>query len=208
MTRPPRRRLPNRAARRADVLRALADAAKELVCDGETFADLSVERLSRQAGISRASFYLYFEDKGELVRGWHDLVDESAQEILKNWWHATAPSQTLIADVFSRMQRLHRDSRVALVAIEEMTASYPDLRRVRDATFRRRHDALHAHIIDGQAGGWVDPDIDAATTAAWLAAMVDRVMQLVAPTTDDDSDLYLTGADIIWQTLYRLPRRQ
>src|SRR5215212_8226744 len=136
MTRPPRRRLPNRAARRADILRALADAAKDLVCDGETFADLSVERLSRQAGISRASFYLYFEDKGELFLGWHDLVDESAQEIVEKWWHAA---------------------------------------------------------------GWVDPDIDADTTAAWLTAMVDRVMQLVAPTADDDSDLYLTGADIIWQ---------
>src|SRR5215212_7852545 len=114
MTRPPRRRLPNRAARRADILRALADAAKDLVCDGETFADLSVERLSRQAGISRASFYLYFEDKGELVRGWHDLFDEGAQEILENWWLARAPSEVFIADVFARMQRLHRESRFAL----------------------------------------------------------------------------------------------
>ncbi|PQM45173.1 hypothetical protein C1Y40_04660 [Mycobacterium talmoniae] len=76
MSREARRQLPNRAARRVDTLGALADAAAACVDEDNTsFAELSVERLARRAGISRASFYLYFEDKGELVRGWHQEFD-------------------------------------------------------------------------------------------------------------------------------------
>ena len=33
-----------------------------------SFTELSVDRLATEAGISRASFYIYFEDKGHLLR--------------------------------------------------------------------------------------------------------------------------------------------
>ncbi|WP_237156519.1 helix-turn-helix domain-containing protein [Mycobacteroides franklinii] len=69
MSKQARRQLPNRTARRNDTLAALAVAAASCA-DGNqsSFANLTVDRLARRAGISRASFYIYFEDKAELVR--------------------------------------------------------------------------------------------------------------------------------------------
>ena len=48
--------------------RRLLDATERLMRDGASFTELSVDRLSTEAGISRASFYIYFEDKGQLLR--------------------------------------------------------------------------------------------------------------------------------------------
>ena len=61
--------------------RRLLDATERLMRDGASFTELSVDRLSTEAGISRASFYIYFEDKGHLLRRlagqvFADLADE------------------------------------------------------------------------------------------------------------------------------------
>ena len=48
--------------------RRLLDATERLMRDGASFTELSVDRLSSEAAISRASFYIYFEDKGHLLR--------------------------------------------------------------------------------------------------------------------------------------------
>src|ERR1700739_1830097 len=57
-----------REQRRAQMERRLLDATERLMRDGASFTELSVDRLSNEAGISRASFYIYFEDKGHLLR--------------------------------------------------------------------------------------------------------------------------------------------
>lgn len=57
-----------REQRREQMERRLLDATERLMRDGASFTELSVDRLSGEAGISRASFYIYFEDKGHLLR--------------------------------------------------------------------------------------------------------------------------------------------
>ena len=51
-----------RQQRREQMERRLLDATERLMGEGASFTELSVERLSTEAGISRASFYIYFED--------------------------------------------------------------------------------------------------------------------------------------------------
>ena len=58
----------NRQERRDQIERRLLDATERLMNDGASFTELSVDRLATEAGISRASFYIYFEDKGYLLR--------------------------------------------------------------------------------------------------------------------------------------------
>ena len=57
-----------RQERREQIERRLLDATERLMADGASFTELSVDRLATEAGISRASFYIYFEDKGHLLR--------------------------------------------------------------------------------------------------------------------------------------------
>ena len=49
-----------REQRREQMERRLLDATERLMRDGASFTELSVDRLSGEAGISRASFYIYF----------------------------------------------------------------------------------------------------------------------------------------------------
>jgi len=48
--------------------RRLLEVVQQLLDEGESFTEMSVERLVSEAGISRSTFYVYFEDKGDLLR--------------------------------------------------------------------------------------------------------------------------------------------
>ena len=70
-----------RPATKADLL----DAAKRLLSGGASVAALSVERIVEEAGMSRATFYLHFRDKTELVAAlaedqvaWRDQIGAEA----------------------------------------------------------------------------------------------------------------------------------
>jgi AcrR family transcriptional regulator len=45
----------------------IVEAFERLLSGGESFTTISVEQLAREAGIGRATFYLHFRNKGELV---------------------------------------------------------------------------------------------------------------------------------------------
>ncbi len=56
-----------RRARRAAVQARVMDATEQLLREGHTYADLSIEAIAARAGISRTTFYDYFEDKRQLL---------------------------------------------------------------------------------------------------------------------------------------------
>lgn len=203
-----RRQRTSRTARRKSTLEALAIAAEYLTEQTGSFAALSVERLSRQAGISRASFYLYFEDKGELVRGWLDAFDREVNRLLDSWFGESAPSHEYLARTFASLEKLHRENRFILSAAEEMAAHDATLRQDREEAHRQRRVALRRHITRGQRNGWIDPDLASGATADWLIAMIDRVMRHVAPSSCSALALSATGADVVWRVLYSFPTRR
>jgi AcrR family transcriptional regulator len=45
----------------------LVEAFERLLARGESFTTISVEELAREAGMARATFYLHFRNKGQLV---------------------------------------------------------------------------------------------------------------------------------------------
>ena len=76
----------NRAQRRESVQAELLGAVERLLERGESYTELSVERLVAEAGVSRSTFYVYFEDKGHLLR---ELTDEVLEQMLSStraWW--------------------------------------------------------------------------------------------------------------------------
>ncbi|HEY5854151.1 MAG TPA: helix-turn-helix domain-containing protein, partial [Aldersonia sp.] len=63
-----RRQHTTRAQRRAAIEQAMLAATERLMESGTSFTELSVDRLASEAGISRPTFYVYFEDKGDVLR--------------------------------------------------------------------------------------------------------------------------------------------
>lgn len=100
-----------RQPERQDALeRRLFDATEQLIGEGASFAEISVERLAARAGISRSTFYVHFQDKGELARKLAATVLTQLGEMAQRWWHgaehadraALREAITAIVDVYRR----------------------------------------------------------------------------------------------------------
>src|ERR1700744_6699622 len=76
----------SRQERRDQIERRLLGAPERLMRGGASFTELSVDRLSTEAGMSRANFYIYFEDKGDLLRRLAGQVFGDLAEGAERWW--------------------------------------------------------------------------------------------------------------------------
>ncbi|OBG93469.1 TetR family transcriptional regulator [Mycobacterium sp. E3251] len=194
-----------RQQRREQIERRLLDATERLMRDGASFTELSVDRLSSAAGISRASFYIYFEDKGHLLRRLANQVFADLAESADRWWSVAGRHDP--ADVRAAMDAIiasYRRHQPVLVALNEM-AGYDPLVA---ATYRNLLTAVTGRmtrvIEEGQADGSIRPELPAATTANALTWMVERSCQQNLPVNprDYDAELAATLTEIVWGALY------
>jgi AcrR family transcriptional regulator len=197
-----------RQERREQIERRLLDATERLMRDGASFTELSVDRLSTEAGISRASFYIYFEDKGHLLRRLAGQVFTDLADSADRWWRVAArrdPEDARAA--LGRIIATYRRHQPVLVALNEMAGYDP----VVGATYRNLLTAITGRmtrlIEDGQADGSIRAELPAATTASALTWMVERACQQNLPTAPEsyDAELAATLAEITWNTLYLKP---
>ena len=72
-----RRRPAGRETRRDDARARLLAVVERLLADGESYTEISIERMVAEAGMARSTFYVYFADKGDLLRAWFaGITDE------------------------------------------------------------------------------------------------------------------------------------
>lgn len=205
---PQQKREQSRQQRREEMERRLLDATERLMLGGASFTELSVDRLSTEAGISRASFYIYFEDKGHLLRRLAGQVFADLADSANRWWSVAGRRDP--ADVRAAMTGLvasYRRHQPVLVALNEMSAYDP----VVGATYGNLLTAVTARLTrvieEGQADGSIRPELSAATAASALTWMAERACQQNLPGAPDsyDAELATTLSEIIWATLYLKP---
>jgi AcrR family transcriptional regulator len=198
----------NRQERREQLERRLLDATERLMRDGASFTELSVDRLSSEAGMSRANFYIYFEDKGHLLRRLADQVFSDLADGAERWWGVAWRHDP--DDVRAGMAAIiasYRRHQPVLVALNEM-AAYDSLV---GATYRNLLTAITARLTrvieDGQADGSIRDELPAATAASALTWMVERVCQQNLPNNlpTYDAELAATLTEIVWGALYLTP---
>ena len=194
-----------RQERRGQIERKLLDATERLMADGASFTELSVDRLATEAGMSRASFYIYFEDKGHLLRRLAGQVFDDLAGAAEQWWSVSGRRDP--ADVLAAMTALvatYRRHQPLLVALNEM-AGYD---AAVGATYREILAAiatrLAAVITKGQDDGFIRRGLAAQTAATSLTWMVERTCQQGLPGTPEsgDGELVATLTQIIWGALY------
>jgi AcrR family transcriptional regulator len=197
-----------RRERREQIERRLLDATERLMRDGASFTELSVDRLSGEAGMSRASFYVYFADKGDLLCRLAGQVFADLAAGAQRWWSVAWQHDP--RDVRAAMTAIvasYRRHQPLLVALSE-TSGYDPLV---GATYRDQLTALSqrlARVIeDGQAEGSIRRALPATITASALTWMVERTCQQNLPGSPPayDVELAATLAEIVWSALYLEP---
>lgn len=197
-----------RQQRREDIERRLLDATERLMQDGASFTELSVDRLATEAGMSRANFYIYFQDKGDLVRHLAGQVFGDLAESAELWWGVASRRDP--RDVHAAMTSIiagYRRHQPVLVALNEMAGYDPLV----SSTYRDLLTSITARLTtvieDGQADGTIRRELPAATSASALCWMVERACQQNLPhkPPEYDAELAQSLTEIVWGALYLSP---
>ena len=176
-------------------------AAVELLHDeGFAFGDMSVERLITAAGVTRSTFYSYFEDKDALLR---DLAGSVLDDLLAPW-QSIRPDGSKedlrrgIDEIFAK----YRAHRVVMLAIDEPSPG-GSAEREFTALMGRSAAEVSRYIRAGQSSGIVDKDLNAKATATLLMWMSERgLAKMVAEARPGDLDgLGEALTEIFWRTL-------
>jgi AcrR family transcriptional regulator len=194
----------SRSDRRAEWDGRFLAGIEKLLNEGNAFTDLSVDRLAAAAGTTRATFYVYYEDKGHLLRQLSRHVMVELQQAARQWWESSAlrDSRNLLAAMNAIISSYRRHQALFSAVVE--AAGY-------DASVASDYQALMADyeaatqevIEQGRSAGTVR-DLPASEAACALVWMVERTcyQTVRSSTPDNDEQLATALAEIIWRTLY------
>ena len=194
----------DRKDQRARVLAALLEATESLLAEGGSYTELSVETLSRAAGISRSTYYLYFRDKGQLLSALTQFIAEEMIDTSRRWWEiapACTPDQ-LRAAMFETMKIYQRHQ--AIFAALAETASYdPAVNKCFDGLLSIMANRSLQSIHAGKRSGTVRQKVNEDSFMA-LIWMAERVAYRWVR-NGSEAGLHRAAdiiSDLLWHSLY------
>lgn len=195
----------SRGERRDQLRDRLLTAVEKLLADGESFTELSVERLASEAGVSRSTFYVYFEDKGELLRAWFVEIFGRVEGAARQWYGLTGDfTQADLRTALAHLVHTYRPHTMLMSAVVDASGYDPSVRELVARMMERNTASMRKHIRTGQAAGAVNPELLPGETAAWLTWMAERGFhQLVRGAPDAEVERLIDAyTSIVWNTLY------
>jgi AcrR family transcriptional regulator len=183
-------------------------AATRLLQADQSYTELSVEQVLREAGISRATFYAHFGNKGELLSALAEDVIDSMLTSAAPWWTVSGrPDEDALAGMVATITDAYLGRHAVMAAVVEVATYDIAVRTQLHRLVNRSIDALAQHISTGQDLGFVDPDHDPARVAGWIVWMTERgLYKLVRTAEPDQRRRYLTAlTHTIWNALYTVP---
>jgi TetR/AcrR family transcriptional regulator, ethionamide resistance regulator len=197
----------SRSERRAEWDGRFLAGTEKLLNEGNAFTDLSVDRLAAAAGTTRATFYVYYEDKGHLLRQLSRHVMVELQQAAQTWWQsATLRDPRDLQAAMKAIISSYRRHQALLSAVVE-TAGYDAAVAADFQRLMADYEAATREVIEqGRSAGTVR-DLPVTEVACALVWMVERTCyQAVRGSTPDNDEQVATAlAEIIWRTLYLEP---
>jgi AcrR family transcriptional regulator len=197
---PTRSRAQRRDRARGEVLAIL----RGLLERGQAFSEISVERLASEAGISRTTFYVYFEDKTDVLRAWYAEMTEELVAAAQHWWEL-GPDATRddLRAALRRIVAAYRPHTALLTATHEAAGYDPGVRDLVESAMEIYIAGLRRHIRAGQRAGFIDPELPAAQTAFWLQWMAERGLHRAVAAPEPELERLIDAyAAILWNALY------
>jgi AcrR family transcriptional regulator len=155
----------------ADVLRAMED----LLTEGQTYADLNVERIAKRAGISRTAFYFYFRDKREVLERLTVTVADQLYAAADVWWSGQGIREDALRTSIENVSALFTQHGPLLRAIVEVGTYERDVADHWRGLIGRFVDATEQRIVAEQAAGNA-PRFPPGPTAFALVWGVERAL--------------------------------
>lgn len=153
---PASRRPPGGPAKGDKRRQAIVDAVEELL-KTKTIADLSVEIIAAEAGISRSGFYFYFESKYAALADALDTFNAKLIEAGGAFYTGEGDPADFFHGVLLEVFDLWRAHGDLMVAIVDGTHSDPGLRAMWDAWIDSLVAGIAARIEEGRANGTIEP---------------------------------------------------
>ncbi|MGE4428180.1 MAG: TetR/AcrR family transcriptional regulator [Solirubrobacteraceae bacterium] len=172
---PPTARRAESTAKRAKVQASVLEALEALLGEGETYAELNVERIARRAGISRTAFYFYFRDKREVLERLAETVASELFTAAKLWFSGTEDDSTAIPEAIGIIARLFAEHGPMVRAVIEVSTYEPEVAAFWRGLLERFVDATDRRIREEQLAGRA-PDYPSRPTAFTLVWGVERVL--------------------------------
>jgi AcrR family transcriptional regulator len=199
-----------RTQRRDEARQRLLGVVEKLLEEGESFTEISVERLVSEAGMSRSTFYVYFEDKGDLLRAWFEDITAEISVAATDWWALGADAtQEQLRSALDRVVKTYKPHTTLMAATYDAAAYDASVRELVEAMMTSNVAGLRKHIKAGQSANFVDASLPPAQTAAWLTWMAERGLhQLVRTATGAELERLIDAyTGIVWNTLYAPTRK-
>jgi TetR/AcrR family transcriptional regulator, ethionamide resistance regulator len=190
-----------RASTEADILAA----TKRLLASGAPVASLTVERIVGEAGTARATFYLHFRDKHDVISrlaaeevAWREEV---GAEALADPGLERATLDRMLAEVVSRWMSDH----AVLAAIIELAEYDPRMRETWRSAMRQVTEKAAAQL-QARWSGSDDAPADPATVAEIFTWMFERSCHQILADPSREQAVADSMSEIIWRVLdYRPP---
>lgn len=201
-----RKRESVRVRNRASVQRRLLMAVEGLLASGETYTELSVERIIREADISRSTFYLHYADKGALLAALSEETAKDATLPMSKWLELpSGATKDELRDALGDLADTYRQHGTLLAAVVEAAGYDETVRHHWDNIMDNGMGRIRRGLEHGLKDGRIRPDVDPRWTAQWLMWTIAAGFYQVFRTPVDTStrNEYLQElTELIWWRLF------
>ena len=152
----------------------LLAAMERLLENGQKFATLTIEQLATEAGMSRATFYLHFRDKGELVSRLMGVVTDDIVTSAGAW--LAPPEKPQRGDVEKSIRGVasaFRRHRTIIAALNDTASSDPAVEALYMEMMQTICMRCRAALAAAKNNGLARPEADdaVADAAAWFVVL-------------------------------------
>ncbi|MGY4103729.1 TetR/AcrR family transcriptional regulator [Nocardia sp. R16R-3T] len=194
--------------RRREAYDALLTGIQQALLEGATLNQLSVGELANRSGISRSRFYAHFRDKGDFLCTWLDNVRDELNTASAAWTDlGPAPTFEELHAALSEGVATYQSHALMLSALLD-AAVYDELVHAQlSGIVDQNIAALTRHIQRGQRQGWIDRELLAAQTAAWLIWMTERAQnRILKGASELETERHVNAfCHVVWHALYASP---
>jgi AcrR family transcriptional regulator len=181
----------------------ILSATRRLLAD-HRFDELTVADILTAAGVSRGSFYFYFESKHDVLAELVERAITQGHAAAEAWLEHAADREATLRQGILGGARLWQDQAPVLRAIVENWRTDPKLAQLWQRMMAGFTEATLARIEqDAAAGGRLPDGVDPRALAASLTWLGERIYYLAAISMPpfDDQDALVGALTHIWMSV-------